>query len=402
MRILILSTMYPNSKIFLSGVFVHEQVKALINNGIEVVVFAPIPLLFGVMNHFSDKWKSYSKVPKFEIIDGAPVYHTKYIAIPNGLLKSYWSYPYFYFLKNIVIRLHKEKKFDIIHAHGTIPNDHAALLLAKHLKLPYVVTVHGETIYKFEKHPSRYKNSIVALENAQAVIGVSFVVIDRLKKITQNVKYLYKIFNGFNPDKTFAKEIYEGSHPENIKILFAATIYERKGCPFLLKAFKEIYTKFSNTTLTVAGGGPQLADMKKLSNSLGISDRVKFTGVISHVKMMQLMNECDIFILPSWDEAFGVVYLEAMSFKKPIIGIRGEGITDIIKDGVNGLLIKPKDVGSIIEKLSLLIESEDLRIRIGNAGYQSIKQLTWENSASEVLKVYKKVLNERNIDLLNK
>ena len=395
MRILILSTMYPNSRIFLSGVFVREQVKALINNGVEVVVFAPIPLTFGGMTFLSDKWKLYSKVPKFEILYDVPVYHPKYIAIPNGLFKSYWSYPYFFFLKSIVKMLHKEKKFDIIHAHGTIPNDHSALLLSKYFKIPYVVTVHGETIYKFEKYPKRYKNSIVALENAQAVIGVSSVVIKKIKNITNNVKTVYKIFNGFNPVKKSSLENNDVfSDDNNLHILFAASLYKRKGCSYLLKAFKQLYNEFPDIKLTIAGGGPQLAEMKNLSDSLGISERVKFTGTISHDKMMQLMNGCDIFILPSWDEAFGVVYLEAMSFKKPVIGTFGEGITDEVKDGVNGLLVKSKDVGSIVEKLSLLIKSKELRIKLGNAGYQSIKQLTWENSASEVLKVYNDVLNK--------
>lgn len=301
----------------------------------------------------------------------------------------------------MAVKLHKEKKIDIIHAHGTIPNDHAALLLANHLKLPYVVTVHGETIYKFEKYPSRYKNSITALENAQAVIGVSSVVIEKIKKITQNVRSMYKVFNGFNPDKSFTVDTDNVSRTVDIQILFAATLYERKGCAFLLRAFKHIYYEFPKTKLTIAGGGPQLTDMKHLSNSLGISDKVKFTGAISHVKMMQLMNECDIFVLPSWDEAFGVVYLEAMSLKKPIIATKAEGIADVVKDGINGLLVQPKNVNSIIEKLSLLLESKDLRMRIGNEGYQSIKQLTWENSAVEVVKIYENVLNEKINDFHN-
>lgn len=401
MRILILSTMYPNSQVFLSGVFVHEQVKALISKGVEVIVFAPIPFTIGLMNHFSDKWKSYSKISKFETIDGVPVYHTKYIAVPNGLLKSYWSYPYYYFLKNKAEKLHKEKKIDIIHAHGSIPNDHAALLLSKYLAIPYVITVHGETVYKFEKFLKRYKNSVVALENSQAVIGVSSVVIKRITKITQNLKSLYKVFNGFNPYKSITVDADYISHTADTLILFAATLYERKGCSYLLKAFKQLYNEFTDIKLTIAGGGPQLMEMKNLSDSLGISDRVKFTGVISHDEIMQLMNECDIFVLPSWDEAFGVVYLEAMSFKKPIIGAIGEGITDIVKEGVNGLLVKPKDINSIVENLTLLIKSKELRIKLGNAGYQSIKRLTWENSAAELVKIYENVLKESINDFHN-
>ena len=107
------------------------------------------------------------------------------------------------------------------------------------------------------------------------------------------------------------------------------------------------------------------------------------------------MAACDIFILPSYDEAFGVVYLEAMSFKKPVIGTEGEGIEDIIKDGENGLLVKPRDVASIVEKLELLIRSPKLRNELGIKGFNSIKNLTWENNAREMIKIYERLISEK-------
>lgn len=105
------------------------------------------------------------------------------------------------------------------------------------------------------------------------------------------------------------------------------------------------------------------------------------------------MNECDIFVLPSFDEGFGIVYLEAMSLKKPVIATVGEGISEIIQDGVNGFLVKPKNVESIIDKLKVLIQSKELRNEIGNRGYESIKNLTWQKNALETLDVYRTILH---------
>ena len=135
--------------------------------------------------------------------------------------------------------------------------------------------------------------------------------------------------------------------------------------------------------------------MKQYSRELGLDQRVTFTGTISHSEMLKKMAVCDIFILPSYDEAFGVVYLEAMSFKKPVIGTEGEGIEDIIKDGENGLLIKPRDVASIVEKLELLIRSPKLRNELGIKGFNSIKNLTWENNAREMIKIYERLISEK-------
>ena len=67
------------------------------------------------------------------------------------------------------------------------------------------------------------------------------------------------------------------------------------------------------------------------------------------------MSGCDIFVLPSWDEAFGVVYLEAMSFQKPVIGTIGQGISDIIIDGENGFLVPPRNIAELQKKIEYLI-----------------------------------------------
>ena len=85
---------------------------------------------------------------------------------------------------------------------------------------------------------------------------------------------------------------------------------------------------------------------------------------------MEHMKKCDIYSMPSYKEGFGVVYIEAMSFGKPVIGVRGEGINDIIEDGVNGMLVEPKDVYSLMDKLEKLIVSKELRENIGKRGQE--------------------------------
>ncbi|MDZ7765243.1 MAG: glycosyltransferase [Melioribacteraceae bacterium] len=142
--------------------------------------------------------------------------------------------------------------------------------------------------------------------------------------------------------------------------MFGASLVERKGCEYLLRAFQMLREKYSNIKLIIAGGGELLNPLRELSHDLGIDDSVEFKGRVSHTEMLKLMNNCSIFVLPSWDEAFGVVYLEAMSLKKPVIATLNEGITDIIVDGENGFLVKKKDVNSLVNKLTKLIEDEDL------------------------------------------
>lgn len=388
MKVLVLSTMYPNQVMYLSGVFVHQQALELERAGIDIVVFAPIPYSPFPLTVLNKKWKQYSKIPRKEIFDKIVVYHPRYLAIPGGILKDFWGFYLSKSIMKIISGSEELKKIDLIHAHGSLPDDHSAQILSRQLNKPFLITVHGETVnYLINKR--YFYRSKSAIKKADAVIGVSNKVVRKIKEYAGRNDNVFWILNGFKPVGIESKK-----SSEHITILFAGNMVSSKGCDYLLQAFSILSKEFQNIRLILAGGGVLLEQMKMIASELKISDKVNFKGTVNHETMLQLMADCDIFILPSVDEAFGVVYLEAMSFKKPVIGTEGEGITDIIEDGVNGLLVKPKNVDSIVQKLKVLIESSQLRKELGTKGFNSIKDLTWEKNAKETIKVYEKILKK--------
>jgi hypothetical protein len=389
MKAIVLSTMYPNSKIYLSGVFVHEQVKRLRNMGVDVVVLSPIPCVPFFLKWLSKKWSLFSKIPNYEVIEDIPVYHTRYIAIPKGFLRAYWGYGLYYFSLKLVKKLNSSEKISLIHAHGSSPDDYGGYLLSKKLNIPYVLTVHGDSVYSLINFPSRFKNSKKAMLNADAVIGVSSKVTERISKITGRTQGVYKIYNGYN--KVDTSKLSQKSS-EKINILFAANLIERKGCEQVLRAIAILKEKHKNLKLVIAGGGKLFKKMTDLAEKLNISNFTEFEGNVIHNELIKLMSKCDIFILPSYNEALGVVYLEAMSLKKPIIASYGEGITDLVEDHVSALLVFPQDIKNIAEKLEWLITDKDLRNKIGEEGYKIIKDLTWEKNAKKTIEVYNKIL----------
>jgi glycosyltransferase involved in cell wall biosynthesis len=371
----------------MSGIFVHEQVKELKKLGNDITVFAPVPYTFGILKFFSERYRALSEIPSREEIDGVEIYHSRYLAVPGGYFKAYWGYIYYSSMLSKVTELHTKNPFDLIHAHGSAPDDFGAYLLSEKLDLPYVLTIHGDAVYKLVKHGGRFRNTKKSVLHADAVVGVSSKVVDRVRTFTGREKSLYTVLNGFIP----GEQETNSNDSNEVKILFAATLIERKGCKYLIDAFKKLTARFENISLTVAGGGPLLNEMKKRAENLNISDHIIFTGVVAHSDMLKYMASCDIFIMPSWDEAFGVVYLEAMSQKKPVIGTEDEGITDVVIDGVNGLLVKPRDVDSIVGKLGMLIEDEALRKTLGEKGFESARELTWESNARQMNDIYEKV-----------
>jgi len=102
----------------------------------------------------------------------------------------------------------------------------------------------------------------------------------------------------------------------------------------------------------------------------------------------------DIFSLLSWREGFGVVYLEAMAHGKPVIGCQGEGIEDVIAHGKNGLLVKPRDIDSLVEALDFLLSHPEEAKAMGERARKLVlENYTWEKNAEKTIKVYKEVLN---------
>lgn len=381
--------MYPNAVMYMPGVFVHEQVKALIKIGINVKVFAPIPYTPFLISNLNTKWSLYNKIPAYEIKDGIKIFHTNYIAIPRGILKEYWSYSYVSSIMKIIQRNNEFRHIDLIHAHGSLPDDYAAYLLSRELKIPYIVTVHGETINTLYLQKRKFRKSKLALQNANAVIGVSSKVIKKISELTGRRDNVFSVLNGYKKAKNNYSNL---NSREELTILFAGNMVKSKGCDYLLKAYSRLSRKYPAIHLFVAGGGNLLEKMKRLANKLDVEDRVTFTGTLMHEDMLELISKCDVFILPSYDEAFGIVYLEAMSFNKPIIGTEGEGICDIVIDNINGLLVKPKNVDSISYKLEQLINSPELRKKLGNNGYETVKNLTWERNAQFMKDIYNNII----------
>ncbi|MBC2724843.1 MAG: glycosyltransferase family 4 protein, partial [Desulfosporosinus sp.] len=124
-----------------------------------------------------------------------------------------------------------------------------------------------------------------------------------------------------------------------------------------------------------------------------INDRVEFLGRLDHKEIIKYMAKTDIFSLPSWNEGFGVVYIEAMSQGRPVIGCKGEGIEDFVEDGKTGMLVKPENVDSLVKAIDYLLSNTDKAQAIGERAQRFIlKNYTWEKNAEKTIKVYKEVL----------
>jgi phosphatidyl-myo-inositol dimannoside synthase len=152
----------------------------------------------------------------------------------------------------------------------------------------------------------------------------------------------------------------------SVSRLHQSEFYKR--IDLVLEALPAVLQQVPDAFLVVVGEGGDLQRLRRLASQLGIDDKVRFTGRVPEEDLPLYYQACDLFVLPSLKEGFGIVFLEAMQYAKPCIGARAAAVPEVIVDGENGLLAEPGDARSLQAAILTLLADEPLRRRMGSAG----------------------------------
>jgi teichuronic acid biosynthesis glycosyltransferase TuaC len=388
MRILTLTPFYPTAADDASGCFIAESVAELQRQGIESSVIAVHP-----MHHAhpgcdpkspSATWKDYFSVP------GNPGLFTAGRFLHAAL-------------KSQVRQLHVRQPLSLIHAHAALPCGHAAMLLARDLGIPFVVTVHGLDVYSTQQVPGWFGRRCSAASRdvyraAARVICISEQVAGCVREGLSGPANISVVYNGvdsslFSP--RFGPTFSPAADPPstNSVILSVGNLIPIKGHELLLRSVAEITPTHPHVECRVIGDGSERGRLQELACQLHIEDRVHFLGRRPRSEVAAAMKECALFALPSWYEGLGCVYLEAMSAERPAIACHGQGIEEIIRHRENGWLIEPKNLSDLTAALHTLLSDRPLREKLGRDGRQTILQgYTLEHQARQLLSIYRECL----------
>jgi phosphatidylinositol alpha-mannosyltransferase len=180
-------------------------------------------------------------------------------------------------------------------------------------------------------------------------------------------------------------------------VLFVGRLEKRKGLKFLLRAWPMVLERQPNARLVVVGRGRPLEGYRRFAARQGWSpDDVVFAGYVAGEDLPRYYQSCDVFCAPNTgQESFGIVLLEAMAAGAPIVASDIPGYRDVLSDGVQGLLVEPKNPGAVADRVCRLLGNPELRASMRRAGQDTAQQYDWPRVATQVLDYYGEVLDRR-------
>jgi len=377
LHVLTLTPFFPSVQNEVSGCFIAEPIEQFKQYGVESSVMAASPIYY----------------PRRQSSSWAPAEWVRYPRVPGNFgLSGAGKFLYARLLGRIR-QLHSVKPIDVIHAHAALPCGHAAALISRRLNIPFVVTVHGLDVFNscFLGGVSadwRRSMSVDVYRAARTVICVSGKVQEILKTGTPAGTSSMIVHNGVNPTLFSPNSAAMGS--SDPEILMVGNLLRSKGHELVLRAIADLIPSFPQLQCRIIGEGPDHTRLEALVRDLGIGQQVHFAGRQSRFEVADAMRRCAVFALPSRNEGLGCVYLEAMSCGKPAIGCSGQGVDEVIEHGKNGWLIPVDGLEPLVQGLSALLESPEMRDGIGTAARLTIlDRLTLSHQAQHLARIYR-------------
>jgi teichuronic acid biosynthesis glycosyltransferase TuaC len=386
-RVLVVSHLYPSPGVE-RHLFVHEQILALRELGVEARVLSPTPWVPRILWR-DPRQRMRGQKPRRAARDGIAAEYPRVLQPPRRLFFDRLGDLAYYGVRRLPSL--RSGGYDLLHSHQALPDGALAQRLAADLGVPYVVTVHGADVYQhFRLGGGVERRAKDVLAHADAVMANSSAVAGLLAGVVAPER-LTVVLNGTTG---LGREVEPAAYylPGEPLVLTVGYLIERKSLRELVAAVGRLRAGGRRVNLAIVGDGPLRGALAAQAEADGVADAVHFLGRVPHERVLALMARADVFALPSWDEAFGLVYTEAMAQGTPVIAGKGEGPEDFIADGVSGYLAPVRDAGTLAGIIARVLDDPVAAAAVGEAGKAAALALSWERNARLTLGVYEKVL----------
>jgi glycosyltransferase involved in cell wall biosynthesis len=284
-----------------------------------------------------------------------------------------------------------EWKPDVANIHWWFPSGLAVgRLRAASGRVPLVLTSHGTDLFLLDKLAAALPLARRVFRRADRVTVISQPLVGRVTALGVPRDSVSVI--PMPVDRALLEEpgrANGGEHGDSVRLLFVGRLVERKGAEFAIRALKLLVSRGINASLRILGDGPLRVDLDNLCDELELGTRVHFSGVVPPADVRAEMRAADVFLMPAvtdWkgeQEGFGMVIVEAMLSGVPVVATDSGGITDIIENGANGMLVAERDAEAIAAAVARIARNGELAGRLREAGRQTALQRFHPDSIAE-------------------
>lgn len=310
-----------------------------------------------------------------------------------------------YFLIVPIVRMLLRKiKPDIVNAHYASGYGTTARLVNYH---PYMLSVWGSDVYDF---PYKSKlNAYLLRKNlcaADKIASTSNCMANQILKIAPTISDIAITPFGVDVDRYECATISNKNETDSIVIGTVKTMTLVYGVDTLLRAFAIVRNKFltdlpkigSRLELRLVGGGAHIKQFMKLAVDLGVAECTSFIGQVPHSQVPRELSMIDIYVALSRQESFGVAAIEAGAACKPAVVSDAEGLSEVIVDGVTGLIVPKNDPLAAANAIEILILDSKKRCEMGLAGRKHVENnYNWNNSVEHMIFAYEAVVYANHV-----
>ncbi|MBN2383120.1 glycosyltransferase [bacterium] len=300
----------------------------------------------------------------------------------------------------------KVHKIDIIHTHGTVAGVWGRLAASLARTPVIIITLHGihylnshNRIFKqifvlIDQILARFSDKIICVASSDQEKGLQYKLFEKGKSTVIYNGIDVNYFQQHSQSMQQKKRDEFNIQPEDPILGIVARLHIQKGYHYFFDAVNLVKAQFPQVKALVIGDGPQLSELQGYVAKLGLTENIIFTGTRDDVP--ELLSIMDVFVLTSLWEGMPLTVLEAMACKRAIVSTNVDGVSESITDGVNGLLVQPRNAQKIAEKIIYLLENKQEGRRLGqNARKKAVETFRIEKMIKETSDLYVQLYFDR-------
>ena len=388
MKVLVLSSLYPNTIQPSHGIFIEHRIRRLRSaSGADVRVVAPVPW-FPFEHERFGMYAAYARTPRADTRDGIPVLYPRYPALPKVGMNIAPALLAAALLQPLRRLLADGFEFDVIDAYYLYPDGVAATLLGRYFGKPVVATALGSDVniiarYRWPRMTIRWTGT-----HAACITTVSQALKTRLVELGVADEKVIPILHGVD-HALFAPPSDRASLRARLgltcrSLLSVGALIDLKGHHIVIAALRDL----PDTALLIAGHGARERVFRSLAARLGVADRVRFLGLLDQAELSAWYGAADAVVLASSDEGIPNVLLEAMACGTPVIATRVGGIPEIVTGPQAGVLMTERTPAALVHAVRCLFAAYPER----SETKKHAERYSWDSTSEQHLHVLEHVL----------